>query len=365
MSLLIKNAIIVNADKMSESPRDILVDKGEIAKVAPSIKGEKEKIIDANGKLVLPGLVDLHVHLREPGREDKETIETGSKAAVKGGFTTIFCMPNTTPAIDNEMIVEGIVKEARRVGLVNVFPVGAITKARKDEELADMFELKKAGCLALTDDGKAVNNSQLMRRALEYAKMVGILLLEHCQDRDLAGNGVMNEGFNSTVLGLQGDPGISETVVVARDIELAGYIKTRIHLMHISMKRSVELIREAKKRGIQITAEAAPHHFTLTDDAVKAFDPNTKVNPPLRSAEDVEAIKQGLKDGTIDCIACDHAPHTIEDKEVGFDDAPFGIIGLETSLGLALTELVGGEVLTLPQLVEKMSAAPARIIGLS
>ncbi len=364
MAIIIKNAVIVNSDKIGESPCDILLDKGMIVKIVSSIKPAKQKVIDVKGKLVLPGLIDLHVHLREPGREDKETIETGSRAAAKGGFTTIMCMPNTSPVIDNAMIVEAIIKEAKRVGLVNVVPVGAITKGQKDEELTDMFELKNAGCLALSDDGKAVYNSQLMRLALEYAKMVGLLLIEHCQDPLLSAGGVMNESFHSTLLGLKGYAGIAETVIVSRDIELANYLDTRIHLAHISLKRSIELIRFAKSQGIEVTAEATPHHFTLTDEVIKDFDPSTKVNPPLRTKEDVEAIKLGLKDGTLDCIASDHAPHTQEDKEVGFDHAPFGMIGLETSLGLSITELVKKGILTLPQMVEKMSTAPARIVGL-
>ncbi len=364
MTLLIKHAVIVNADKVSEKPQDILLEKGIIAKISPSIKADNAKVIDAQGKLVFPGLIDLHVHLREPGREDKETIETGSRAAAKGGFTSVLCMPNTNPVIDNGMIVAAIIKEAKRVGLVNVFPVGAITKGQKGEELTDMFELKEAGCLALSDDGKSVHNSQVMRLALEYAKMVGLLLIEHCQDPWLSGRGVMNEGYYSTILGMRGDPGIAETVIVSRDIELGHYLKTRVHLAHMSLKRSVELIRFAKSQGIAITAEACPHHFTLTDEAVKSFHPNTKVNPPLRTQEDVDAIKEALKDGTIDCIVTDHAPHTKEDKEAGFDDAPFGMIGLETSVGLTMTELVQKKFLTLPQMAERMSAAPAKIVGL-
>ncbi|MFA5088544.1 MAG: dihydroorotase [Candidatus Omnitrophota bacterium] len=364
MQVLIKNAIIVNADQVFSREQDILIEKGLIAKVAPSISEKAAKTIDAKGKLVLPGLIDIHVHLREPGREDKETIETGARAAAKGGFTTIMCMPNTDPVIDNAMVVEAIVKEAKRVGLINVIPIGSITRGQKDQELTDMFELKESGCLALSDDGKAVLNAQLMRLAMEYAKMVGILLIEHCQDPCLSGGGVMNEGYYSTLLGLKGDPGVSETAILARDIELANYLKAKIHFAHISLKRSVELIRQAKHQGLKVTAEATPHHFSLTDEKVKSYDPNFKVNPPLRSKEDIEAIKEAIKDGTIDCIASDHAPHTPEDKEAGFDQAPFGIIGLETALGLAVTELVRPKILTWPQLVQKMSTAPAQIVGL-
>jgi len=365
MSLLIKNATVANPDQMSAKPVDILIEKGVIAKIAPSIKADGVKILDAAGKIVLPGFIDLHVHLREPGREDKETIETGSRAAAKGGFTTIFCMPNTNPVIDNAMIVDAIVKEAKRVGLVNVAPVGAITKGQKDEELVDMFELKASGCLALSDDGKSVYSAQTMRLALDYARMTGLLLMQHCQEPTLSAGGVMNESFSSTLLGMKGDPYISETVIIARDIELARYLNTRIHFQHISSRRSVELIRAAKREGIQVTAEVTPHHFSLTDEAVKTFDPNTKVNPPLRTADDVAALKEGLRDGTMDCIATDHAPHTREDKEVGFDLAPSGMIGLETALGLAVTELILPEIFSWPQLAEKMSAAPARIVGLA
>ncbi|OGX27796.1 MAG: dihydroorotase [Omnitrophica WOR_2 bacterium RIFCSPHIGHO2_01_FULL_48_9] len=364
MSLLIKNAIIVNADKMAKQPQDIFIEKGVITAIASNISKEAAKTIDAKGKLVMPGLIDIHVHLREPGREDKETIATGSRSAAKGGFTTMMCMPNTTPVIDNALIVEGIIEEAKRVGLVNVIPIGAITRGQKDGELVDMLEMKKAGCLALSDDGKSVVNSRLMFLAMQYAKMADLLLIEHCQDPLLTSGGVMNEGFNSSLLGLKGDPGVAETVIVARDIELAHYLKTKVHLAHMSLKRSIELIRFAKSQGIQVTAEACPHHFTLTDDEVKSYNTHTKVNPPLRSQEDVEAVKEAIKDGTIDCIVTDHAPHTAEDKEVEFDHAPFGMIGLETSVGLTIRELVKPKILSWAAMVEKMSTAPARIVGL-
>jgi len=364
MPLLIKNAMMVNADKAARQAQDILIEKETIARIAASIPANGHQVIDAKGKLIFPGLIDIHTHLRQPGREDKETIESGSKAAAKGGFTTILCMPNTNPVIDNAMVVEGIIKEAKRVGLVNVLPIGAITRGQKGEELTDVFELKEAGCIALSDDGKAVSNSQVMRRAMEYAKMVDILLIEHCEDPHLSSCGVMHEGYISTLLGLKGIPGVAETVIVARDIELANYIDTRIHLAHMSLKRSVELIRLAKSQGIKVTAEAGPHHFTLTDEAIKSFDTNLKVNPPLRTRDDVEAIKEALKDGTIDCIATDHAPHTLEEKELEFDHAPVGMIGLETAVGLTMTELVEKKVITLEQMAERMSFKPAQIIGL-
>jgi len=365
MGLLIKNAIIVNADKIADKPQDILCVDGKITQIAAKIPEAGHEIVDATGKKVLPGLIDIHVHLRQPGREDKETIETGSRAAVKGGFTSVMCMPNTTPVIDNAMVVEFIIREAKRVGLCNVYPIGAITKGQTDEELSDMSELKAAGCLAFSDDGKSVLNSRLFRLAMEYAKMLDVLIIEHCQDPLLTAGGVMNEGEVSTRSGLKGDPGIAETVTVARDIEIAHYLNARVHLAHMSLKRSCELIRAAKSQGIKVTAEACPHHFSLTDEACSSFDTSTKVNPPLRAKEDVEAIKKAIADGTIDCIVTDHAPHTKEDKEVGFDGAPFGLIGLETSLALTITELLKVGIINLPKMVELMSSAPARIVGLT
>jgi dihydroorotase len=365
MNLLIKNALIVNASGEAKKVTDIWVEGGKISAIAPNLHRDGCEIVDAKGKRVLPGFIDLHVHLREPGREDKETIETGARAAAKGGFTSIFAMPNTTPAIDTAQTVQFVLEQARKAGLVNVFPVGAITRNREGKELTEMMDLKRAGCLAVTDDGRAVLNAGLMRRALDYARMAGLLVMEHCDDPNLSAGGVVNEGAVSTLLGLTGDPAASEAIIVARDIELANYLKTRIHFMHMSTKRAVELIRRAKSEGIPVSAEATPHHFTLTEDAVKSFDPSTKVSPPLRSKADVEAIKAGLKDGTIDCIATDDAPHTHEDKEVDFDAAPPGLIGLETAFGLVMKELVQGGILTLPQVVEKMSAAPARLVGLT
>jgi dihydroorotase len=364
MGLLIKNATIVNNDKVWDKVQDILCEKGKIVKIAPAIESKGHDIVDAKGKKVLPGLIDIHVHLRQPGREDKETIETGSKAAVKGGFTTIMCMPNTTPVIDNPMTVEYIIREANRVGLCNVYPIGALTKGQKDEELTDMAELKAAGCIAFSDDGKSVLNSRLFRLAMEYAKMLDVLIMEHCQDPLLTSGGVMNEGAVSTRLGLKGDPGIAESVTIARDIEIAHYLNAKVHICHVSIKRGCELIKAAKAQGIKVTAEACPHHFALTDESCSSFDTSTKVNPPLRSQEDVDAIKKYIADGTIDCIVTDHAPHTKEDKEVGFDGAPFGLIGLETSLGLTIKELVKPGIIDLPQMVDRMSTAPARIVGL-
>ncbi len=364
MTWIIKNAVIVNEHGLASRPQDILVEKDRIARIAAGISPENRKVFDARGKLVFPGFIDLHAHLRQPGQEHKETLETGMAAAAKGGFTTILCMPNTEPVIDSRMVVEGVLEEAQRVGTINVFPIGAITRGQRGEDMTDIFELKEAGCLALSDDGHSVANTQIMRHAVEYARMAGILVMEHCEDPHLICGGVMNEGSCSTLLGLKGLPGMSETIIIGRDIELARYLKTNIHFCHVSLKRSVDLIREAKKNGIAVSAEACPHHFSLTEDALKDFDTNAKVNPPLRTKEDVEALKQGLKDGTIDCIATDHAPHALEEKELDFDHAPFGMIGLETALGLAAAELVAAGIIDWPRLAGLMSAAPARLIGL-
>ncbi len=363
MSVLIRNAVVVNAAGEAASPVDILIEEGKISAMGPALP-QAAVVVDARGKKVLPGFIDLHVHLREPGREDKETIATGSRAAAKGGFTTIFCMPNTMPAIDTAQTVQYILDQAKKVGLVNVSPVGAITKGRDGKEITEMMDLRRAGCLGISDDGRGLMNAGLMRRALEYAKMAGLLVMQHCEDDTLSARGVMNESAVSTLLGLKGDPIIAETVMIARDIEIARYLGTRIHFMHISAARAVDLIRRAKAEGVEVTCEATPHHFVLTEDAVKSFDTSTKVNPPLRAAADVAAIRQGLRDGTIDCIATDHAPHTHEDKEVEYDAAPPGLIGLETAFALGMVELVNNGVLTLPQLVGKMSAGPARVMGL-
>lgn len=362
MLLLIKKAVIINSKGVRKEPQDILIEKGVITKIG-KISEPEAKVIEANGKYVLPGFIDLHCHLREPGFEHKETIETGSRSAAKGGFTTIVCMPNTNPVLDNAKVIEGVLKEAKRVGLVHVLPAGAVTKGQKGEELSDMMELKEAGCIALSDDGKAVQNSQLMRCALEYSKMAGLIIMEHCEDATIA-RGMMNEGFYSTLLGLKGIPEIAETIIVARDIELAKFLKTRIHFSHISTKRSIDLIRQAKAEGVAVTAEACPHHFSLTEEALKDFDTNMKVNPPLRTKEDVEAVKLALKDGTLDCISTDHAPHALDEKELEFDAAPMGMIGFETALGLAGRELIEKKYITWSTLVEKMSANPAKILGL-
>lgn len=319
-------------------------------------------ILDATGKLVTPGLIDLHVHLREPGREDEETVLSGARAAAAGGFTTICCMPNTSPAIDDQETVRFVLSESARADC-RVFVVGAVTKSRAGKELADIGDLVKAGVVAISDDGDFVQNPDLMRRALEYAGMFNIPIMQHAEDKFLVGDGVMNESFASAKLGLRGRPAVAEEIAVLRDIKLASFTDGRVHIQHVSAKGSVDAIRRAKAEGVKITAEACPHHFTLTDDEIeKTFDTNLRVNPPIRTREDVEAVIAGLVDGAIDCIATDHAPHSSEEKDVEFDLAPPGMVGLETALGLVKTELIDKGYLSWTDAIRKLSVNPARII---
>ena len=321
-------------------------------------------MIDAKGLHVFPGLIDLHVHLREPGFEYKEDIASGSAAAVRGGFTQVCCMPNTDPVCDNAAVVGYIVARGREVNLCKVRPIGAITKGEKGEQLAEIGKMKEAGAVAISDDGRPVANARIMRLAMEYASDFGLICLSHCEDKDLVDGGVVNEGYNSTLAGLKGIPRAAEEIMLAREIILAETLGKRAHICHVSTKGGVQLLREAKKRGVAITAETCPHYFTLTDDVIMSFDANTKVNPPIREAEDVAAIKEGLKDGTLDCIVTDHAPHHKDEKNVEYNLAAFGISGIETSFSLSYTYLVKAGVLTLEQLADRMSTAPARILGL-
>lgn len=363
--LLIKNGHVVDPANKVDGKFDLLIDRGKIVDVKPAIAPNGSKIIDAKDKLVCPGFVDLHTHLREPGREDKETIETGVRAAARGGFTSICAMPNTDPVMDNRSIVDSVHQEAKRVGLVNVYAIGAITKKREGHELTDFAELFDAGCVALSDDGDAVHDSFLMRRALEYAKVFDRPLIQHAEDRALSANGVIHEGLVATTLGLRGIPSESESVIVARDIALADLTGGWVHFAHLSSSKSVEMVREAKRRGIRITCEVTPHHIALTEEMVGGFQTNAKVNPPLRSEQDRLSLMEGLRDGTIDCIATDHAPHTDWEKDAEFDAAPFGISGLETAFGACATTLVASNFLNWTQLIEKLSINPARIAGLS
>lgn len=361
--MIIKGGSVVFKDGVEK--KDIRVADGKIVRVADGLTAEKnEEIIDAKGLHVFPGLIDMHVHLREPGFEYKEDIESGCKAAVKGGFTQICCMPNTAPIADNKVVISYIRHRAEEVNLCKVRPVGAITKGEEGEQLADIGEMKKAGAVAISDDGKAVKSSRLMRLAMEYAGGFNMKCLCHCEDKELSDGGVVNEGYNSTLAGLKGIPRAAEDVSISREICLAESLGVPVHICHVSTFSGVRLIRDAKRAGVKVTAETCPHYFAATDDLITGFDTNTKVNPPIREEKDRQAILEGLKDGTLDCIVTDHAPHHPNDKNVEYNLAAFGISGIETSFGFAVTYLYKTGILTLPEIAAKMSGNPARILGL-
>jgi len=362
MKLLIKNGTVVTPE--GERRADVLIEDGIISEIAESIK-EDCKTVDASGKHVLPGLIDIHVHLREPGYEGKEDIESGSKAAVAGGFTQVCCMPNTNPVCDNAVVVSYIKYRESQVNLCKINPVGAITRGEDGTAMAEIGKMKQAGAVALSDDGKSVMNSDIMRLAMEYASGFGLKCLCHCEDKDLVGGGVVNEGYNSMLAGLKGSLRAAEDIMISRDICLAESLSVPVHICHVSTYSGVDIIRSAKKRGVQVTAETCPHYFILTDDIITSYDTNTKVNPPVREDKDRAAIIEGLKDGTLDCIVTDHAPHALKDKQVEYNLAAFGISGIETSFALSYTYLVKTGHLTLPQLVGKMSAKPAEILSLT
>ena len=364
--ILIRGGRIIDPSRGTDGVADLYLSDGRVEAIGRNIAVPPEaQIIDGSGKVVAPGLIDVHVHLREPGQEDLETVATGAMAAAAGGFTSICAMPNTDPVTDNQAAVGFIVGKAQRAGKARVYPIGAITLGQKGEKLAEFGELVGAGAVAVSDDGKPVVSSHIMRTALEYARTFGIPVADHCEDPTLAQGGAMHEGIVSTRLGLKGIPAAAEEIMVARDIILSELTGGHVHLCHMSTRGSVDLIRRAKEKGLRVTAEATPHHFSLTHEACEGYNTNAKMNPPLREAEDRDAIRQALKDGTIDVIASDHAPHHYDAKEREFDDAPNGILGLETALGVALTELVLPGLLTLPQLVLRMSTQPARIFGLA
>lgn len=366
MKLLIKNATIVNPDNIFEA--DILTNSTRIAKVAKNINTSEpiDRVIDAKGKHVFPGFIDLHTHLRTPGREDEEDFLSGSQAAARGGFTKIFCMPNTIPAIDNEGLVKWIFEESQKIGIVDIYPVGAITKNREGKELTEMAALRKMGCLSVSDDGSALPDSLILRRSLEYAKMVDILIVEHCEDIKLSQKGAMRESFIASEYGVSSIPDIAESLIVARDIEMAKYLNARIHIAHVSCAKSIEIIKRAKAEGVKVTCETCPHYFLLTvkDIEDNSFDSNFKVNPPLGEEKDVACIRQALAEGVIDCIATDHAPHSKAEKELPFEDAPFGLIGLEFAFPLTYTHLVKTGVIDLKQMVQRLSTRPSEIVGL-
>jgi dihydroorotase len=362
-SILIKGARVVDPASKLDAAREILIRDGKITNIEKSITDKKAQVIQAKDHVVVPGLIDLHCHLRDPGRPDEETIETGSQAAIAGGFTSICCMPNTDPPIDNEGIVNYIHKEAARVDLCNVFPIAAITKGRAGKELTEFGELLRAGARAFSDDGDTVADNNVFRHALEYSKAFDVPIFEHPIDKDLAQNGLMNEGLVSTRLGLTGSPAIAEELIVARDLLLAKFIGARLHLCHVSTAGAVELIRRAKREGVRVTCETCPHYFYFNDEVLESFDANYKVNPPIRSEADRHAIIEGLKDGTIDCIATDHAPHCQAEKEVEFANAPYGMIGFETAVSLVIMELINKQKMSWLDVMTKMTVNPGRIIG--
>jgi dihydroorotase len=363
--LVVTGGRVIDPSQGLDTVADVVVIEGRIAAVGRGVGApDGAEIVDAQGAVVAPGLIDLHVHLREPGREDVETVATGARAAAAGGFTAVCAMPNTDPVTDNQAAVGFIVKQAAAAGAARVYPIGAISLGQQGHQLAEFGELVGAGAVAVSDDGKPVVSSHLMRMALAYARTFDIPVADHCEEPTLAASGVMHEGVVSTRLGLRGIPAAAEAIMVARDLMLAELTGGHVHLCHVSTRQSVELIRRAKDAGVRVSAEVTPHHLTLTHEACDGYNTNAKMNPPLREPEDVEALRQALKDGVIDVIATDHAPHHYDAKERAFDDAPFGIVGLETALGLGLRELVGTGVLSLAELIERMSTGPARVFHL-
>src|SRR6266436_1671088 len=363
-TLRITNGRVIDPAQGIDQVTDLWIQDETILGLGPQPTAQADRVIDASGKIVCPGLIDMHVHLREPGREEDETIATGTAAALAGGVTSVACMPNTEPALDSQAAAEFVYLQAARAGNANVFPVGAVTKGRQGQELAEMGGLVEGGAVAFTDDGSPVVSAEIMRRALEYCRMFGKAVLSHAEDLELTRGGVMNEGFESMRLGLRGMPGAAEEVMIHRDITLAELTSGRLHILHVSTAGSVDLIRQARRRGVQVSGEATPHHFTLTDKCLRTFDSNYKMAPPLRTEQDVKAVLEGLKDGTLEVIATDHAPHAPEKKMRELDQAPNGIIGLETLLPVCVIALIEPGHLTWPQLIEKLTIKPARVLGI-
>jgi dihydroorotase len=363
--LLLKGGRVIDPSRDLDQTADVLIQDGRIVGVGAGLGApDGVDVRDVRGRVVAPGLVDVHVHLREPGNEDVETIATGARAAAAGGFTAVCAMPNTDPVTDNQAAVGFVVRQSVRAGLARVYPIGAISVGQKGEQLSEFGEMVGAGAVAVSDDGRPVVSSHLMRTALEYARAFDVPVADHCEEPTLAAGGVMHEGLVATRLGLKGIPAAAEEIMVGRDILLAELTGGHVHLCHVSTRGSVELIRRAKEKGLRVTAEVTPHHLTLTDRACEGYDTHAKMNPPLREAADVAALRAALGDGVIDCVASDHAPHAYDAKEAAFDDAPFGIVGLETAFGVAHTELVLGGTLSLPALLRRMSTAPAAVFRL-
>jgi dihydroorotase len=365
MNLLVKNGRVVDPANGVDAIQDVLIRDGLVERVGPHLAAPPDApCIDAAGKVVCPGFIDVHVHLREPGYEYKETVATGTRAAAAGGFTAVCCMANTSPVNDNRSITDYILARARAEGVVRVHPIGAVTRGLKGEELAELAELAEAGCVAFSDDGRCVMHTGLYRRAMEYTLPFGLPVISHAEDEHLTKGSSMHEGVVSTELGIRGAPAAAEDVMVARDVLLAELTGAHVHIAHLSTAGAVRLVRDAKARGMRVTAEVTPHHLVLTDEAVRGFDPNTKMSPPLRSKRDADAVLEALTDGTIDCIATDHAPHAVSEKEGEFDQAPFGIVGLETAVPVLLDRLVRPGRLSLATLVSRLAADPARLFGL-
>jgi dihydroorotase len=360
---LLKNGHLIDPVTGIDGIRDILVDDGTISAVREGLSAGNAEVVDLAGAVVSPGFCDMHVHFREPGQEHKETLASGALSAAAGGFTAVACMPNTKPAIDTAEVVTSILRKSETFP-VDIHPIGAITRGREGKELAPMAELHAAGAVGFSDDGSCVSDTRLLRIALEYASMFDVPVIQHAEDPALFAGGAMNEGYMSTVLGLPGIPHLAEDIIVARDIAVAEYVDAWYHVAHVSTQGTVASVRGAKERGLKVSCEVTPHHFALTDERVRGYDTNTKMNPPLRTRDDVIAMKEGLRDGVIDCIATDHAPHAIFEKDVEYVYAPFGIVGLETALGLSITELVETGYLTLADLIRKLSTAPRRILRL-
>jgi dihydroorotase len=363
MNILIQNGRVIDPSQSMDAKTDILIEDGVITKVGKKLKSP-DLVIDADGLIVAPGFIDLHTHLREPGQEHKETIASGTRAAVAGGYTAVCAMANTMPPNDERAVTEMMIAEARRNGACRVYPIGAVSKGLKGEELAELADLRLAGCVAVSDDGKPVWNAQLMRRALEYCSMLGIPLVAHEEDPHLTDGGVMHEGFYSTLLGMAGVPAASEETMVARDVILARTTKAHLHIAHLSTAGAVDAVRAARKSGVRVTCEVTPHHIALTDEAVQSFSTNLKMNPPLRSVEHRDALFEALADGTVDAIATDHAPHHFDEKNVEFDLAPFGVIGLETAFAVCHDRLVKKKIINLTRLIELLSTGPARTFNL-